>query len=375
MMVVGKPKKKLLPKDFEALLKAGDLNALKSVFDTCDINARGGSFKQTALAFNECPDELARWLVEGGADLSAHDSYGDTPLHARSKHWQGRIDILLELGADVHHGEGMRGTPLHAAAGAYRVDKARVLIAHGARVDALNCEKQNPLTYALQRCANSNIERMAPLAELLITEGARRETKPQGFLASLLGTRQPERSHQTAEMKAFVTRIGTNFEFHRSGINPEFIDATDAGLQKLYELFGVPPVPRRTLHDGKSPIVAKAANWRERHQELWEFLVPSSGAAATIQGEAIRISGKIRDELERNGSANWDVDYKNMASAFVEYVGSGAPLPASELAEARAIVAEVQARRGDSSRLCELAVHWVALNPKPVKLPPPNYSR
>ena len=372
---MGKPKKKLLPKDFEALLKAGDLEALKSVFDTCDIDARGGTWKQTALAFNECPDELARWLVERGADLAAGDTYGDTPLHARSGHWQGRIDILLELGADVHDGEGMRGTPLHAAAGVYNVENAGVLIAHGARVDALNREKQTPLTYALQRCRNIHIEQMAPLAELLITESAQLETKPQGFLAALPGARRPERSHQTAEMKAVVTRIGTEFEFHRNGFNPECIDATGAGLQKLYELFGVQPVHRRALHDGKSPIVAKAADWRERHQELWEFLVPSKGAAETIQGEVIRIPGKIRTELESNGGINWDADYKNMASAFVVLVSSGTPLPAFELAEARAIIAEVKARRGDTSRLCELAVRWVALNPKPVRLPPPNYSR
>ena len=45
---------------------------------------RGGSLfhgKQTAFAYDECPDELARWLVAEGADLSATDSWGNTPLH------------------------------------------------------------------------------------------------------------------------------------------------------------------------------------------------------------------------------------------------------------------------------------------------------
>src|SRR5688572_10451403 len=68
---VAKAKKKLLPKDFDALLEAGDLDTLKAVFDSCDVNARGGYTKQTALAFRGCPDELTRWLVEQGADLSA----------------------------------------------------------------------------------------------------------------------------------------------------------------------------------------------------------------------------------------------------------------------------------------------------------------
>ena len=96
---MAKAKKKLLPKDFEALLEKRGLKELKALFDTYDVNARGGVFKQTALAFNQCPDELARWLVESGADLAAGDSYGDTPLHSRSGHWKGRIEVLLELGA------------------------------------------------------------------------------------------------------------------------------------------------------------------------------------------------------------------------------------------------------------------------------------
>jgi hypothetical protein len=75
---MAKAKKKLLPKDFEALLEKGDIGELKAVFDNCEVDARGGVFKQTALAFNECPDEMARWLVAQGADLSAGNSYGET---------------------------------------------------------------------------------------------------------------------------------------------------------------------------------------------------------------------------------------------------------------------------------------------------------
>jgi hypothetical protein len=105
-------------------------------------------------------------------------------------------------------------------------------------------------------------------------------------------------------MQALVQRIGTNFEFHRAGFAADKVDATSEALDKLYALFDVPPVPRRTLHDGKSPITANAVRWEERYQELWKLLVPSSGAAATAQGEVIRISGRISDELERNGGAN-----------------------------------------------------------------------
>jgi Ankyrin repeats (many copies) len=351
--LVAKVRKKQLPKDFEALLERRDLNELKALFDTYDVNARGGVFKQTALAFNQCPDELARWLVESGANLAAGDSYGDTPLHSRSRHWKGRIEVLLELGADVNHGENMRGTPLHAAAGSGNAATAGLLLRHGARVDALNDQHLTPLAYALQRCGNTQIQNMAALAEILLAAGAQ----------------------QTPEMKAFVARIGTDFEFHRSGFNPDSVEATSAALDKLYVLMEAQPVPRRLLHDGKSAIVARSVHWEDQHQELWELLVPSSGPAGTVQGEVVRIAGRIQDELERNGGGNWDFGYRRMADAFLVHIASGVPLADSVLAEARQIVAEVKRKNGDTRRLCELATNWVTLNPTPRKLPPPDYGR
>jgi hypothetical protein len=350
---VGKAKRKQLPQDFEALLANGSVEELKILFDSYDVNARGGAFKQTALAFHQCPDELARWLVARGADLAAGDRYGDTPLHSRARHWKGRIEVLLELGADVTHGENSRGTPLHAAAGSGNAVAARLLLQHGARVDALNGEGQTPLAYALQRCSNAQIEGMATLAELLLAAGAR----------------------QTPEMQGFIARIGTDFEFHRSAFNPETVAATSAGLDKLYVLFGAPPVPRRRRHDGKSPIVARSARWQEQYQELWDLLVPSSGAADTVQGEVVRIAGRIHDELERNGGINWDLAYRKMADAFLVHVASGVSLGEPLLTETRELVAQLQRKHGDPRRLSELAVNWVAQNPTPLRLAPPDYDR
>ncbi|CUS45175.1 MAG: ankyrin repeat domain-containing protein [Pseudomonadota bacterium] len=346
-------KKKLLPKDFEALLEQGDLDRLKAVFDTCELDARGGVFKQTALAFASCPDDLARWLAEQGADISAGDTYGETPLHSRARSWQGRIGVLLDLGADVNRGEGGRGTPLHGAAAGCHMDNVRQLLEHGAHVDALDEDGFTPLEHALQRCSNAQIERMAPLAAALLDAGAR----------------------TTKRTRDFVTRIGTDFEFHRANFNQESRDAASAALDRLYALFDVPPVPRRATHDGRSPIVATADRWQDRHQQLWALLVPSSGAAATVQGEVIRISGRIADELDGNGGANWDAQYRAMADAWLAHVGSGKALPGPELHSAAQVIAEVKQRTGDARRLCELAVAWVTLNPGPVALSPPSYHR
>jgi Ankyrin repeats (many copies) len=370
---MAKKKKKLLPKNFEALLKEGDLEKLKEVFETCDVNARGGYTKQTALAYNDCPDALVRWLVGQGADLMTEDNYGETPLHARARHWQGHIEILLELGADVHRGENLRGTPLHSAAGAHNVRTAQILLQHGARANAVNREKMTPLIYALERCSNASLENMAPLAELLLENDQPVQAKLGGLFAKIFSPQS--KREDGPDLKALITRIGTDFEFHRSNFNPDSADAASAALDRLYQLFEVPPVARRKMHDGKLPIVAKAANWEDCHQELWELLVPSSGHAATVQGEVVRLSGRIRDELDGNGGINWDADFRKMADALLKHVGSANPLPDTELADAHSITSELKGRRGDTARLCELAVRWVALNPQPLKLAEPDYRR
>jgi hypothetical protein len=370
-----KTKKKMLPKDFGELLKLGDPDAVKAVFETCDVNARGGSTKQTALAFNEIPDDVARWLAVNGADISVSDHYGETPLHARAGHWQGRIGILLELGADVNSRDSRGNTPLHNAAAVGNVETARILFEHGARVDAINNNGLTPLAFALQRCSNAKIQEVAEMAELLLKVQPRPQAGIRSLASRLFAGRKKRDDRISPEMQEFVQRIGANFEFHRSGFDPESREATSAALDKLYALFDVPPVPRRNMHDGKSPIVVKGASWQDRHQELWQLLVPSNGAADSVQGEVIRISGRISRELDGNGGVNWDAEFNQMADALLKHLGSGEPLPALELKEAATIVSEVKRKYGDTRRLSELAVGWVSLNPKPIALPPPSYRR
>ena len=58
-----------------------------------------------------------------------------------------------------------------------------------------------------------------------------------------------------------------------------------------------------------------------------------------------------------------------MADAFLVHIASGTPLAESLLTEAHETVEELNRKDGDSRRLCELAVNWVAMNPTPLKLP------
>ncbi len=372
---MAKPKRKTLPKDFEYLLAKGEIEPLKAVFQICELDARGGAFKQTALAFNNCPDELANWLLDNGADLHATDSYGDTPLHSRAGHWQGKIELLLNRGADVLRGSGTTGTPLHRAARVGNLATARSLLTKGAQANATNESGQTPLEFALEQCSNASIEQMAPMAELLLGAMAPTVEKKTSFIGRFFRGATPQTSVVTPAMQKHVQHLGTNFEFHRAGYNPERLDQASDALYKLYQLFGVTPVPRRVIYDGKSPIIAKANNWQAQHQELWELLVPSGGAASTVQGEVIRISGRIGNEIIRNGGINWDKNYRQMSDAFLVHIASANSLPAPVISQAKQLLSEVKSLDQELQALCQMAVDWVAINPNPIKLPSPNYNR
>jgi ankyrin repeat protein len=346
-------KRKTLPGNFEELLNKGDIQELKHVFDKCEIDARGGYGKQTALAYDNCPHELAKWLVEQGADLQATDIWGNTPLHSRSRSIFGNIESLLELGADIHDKSSSIGTPLHAAADSHNVENTKLLLAHGAHIDALNPSGYTPLEQALRTCNNIDIVRTVEISNIYLDAGFQ----------------------ITPAMKEFVAEIGKRFEFHRANFNKDAVVEVSNALEELYEIFGVGPIAKRVLHDGSSPISTSAKSWQEQHEELWDLLVPSRGPAETIQGEVIRITGRIAHELEGNGGVNWDDDYNKMADAVLVFLKQGKQLSSSELAEAERIVHEIKKRAGDTARLCELAVRWVIDNPSPLKLSLVAYKR
>lgn len=346
-------KRTTLPKDFEDLLTTADLPALKAIFEKCEVDARGDYSKQTALAYDTCPHELAVWLVEKGADLEATDTYGYTPLHSRSRSIHGNIKSLLALGADVHNATPSVGTPLHAAADAQNVENTALLLEHGASVDALNKRGFTGLEQALLTCNNIDIVKTLALAKLHLKSGARISTR----------------------IGDLVTEIGKRFEFHRDGFNKDAIAEVSRALDELYELFGVEPVAKRVVHDGQSPIFTTAITWQKQHQELWELLVPSSGPAETMQGEVVRITGRIAHELDGNGGGNWDSEYKKMAEAFLTFVQQGQALPGPDMTKAASIVAEIKRKAGDPGHLCELGVQWVLANPQPIPLPPIDYKR
>ena len=346
-------KKKTLPANFYELIEAKDLDALKAVFNECELNAYDRrSFKKPALSFYEIPLELMDWLIAQGADINARDEYERTPLHYHAQvNNVEKVALLLERGADIEAQDKYKNTPLHFAE--YNAEVAQLFIQKGADIKAKDNMGHNVMERMLARLSNGYLVKAAKAAEVYLKAGL----KPTKFA------------------KEQVTRVGEDFEFHRNNFNSEYLEETDAALQELYKLFDVPPVPRRIQHDGKSPIVLTGYTWQERYEQAWILLVPSNGSAATVQGEVVRIAGKVNDELLRNAMGNWDREYRKMLNAISGYLQQGNPLSESELAEVSDIQKHILEDDGTGTQhLCELATAWVVQNPQPIALGKVNYK-
>lgn len=346
-------KKKTLPANFYELLEAKDLEVLKAVFNECELNAYDRhSFKKPTLSFYDVPLELMDWLIAQGADINVKDEYERTPLHYHAQvNNVERVALLLEKGADIEAQDKYKNTPLHFAE--YNAEVAQLFIQKGADIKAKDNMGHNVMERMLARLSNGYLVKAAKAAEVYLKAGL----KPSKFA------------------KEQVTRVGEDFEFHRNNFNPEYLEETDAALQELYKLFDVPPVPRRIQHDGKSPIVLTGYTWQERYEQAWTLLVPSNGSAATVQGEVVRIAGRINLELLRNAMGNWDKEYRKMLTAISGYLQQGNPLSESELAEVSDIQKHILEDDGTGTkRLCELATAWVVQNPEPIALGKVNYK-
>ena len=84
-------------------------------------------------------------------------------------------------------------------------------------------------------------------------------------------------------------------------------DEASAALSELCALFGVEqreakPAPavgeRLAFNAGATP--------KQVFSRLWDQLVPDSGQCQTLQGEVIRIAGRVGYEVYDSGGINWD---------------------------------------------------------------------
>jgi ankyrin repeat protein len=114
--------------------------------------------------------ELAKMLIDAGADLDAKDYTKNTSLHLASKYNHTELaKMLIDAGADVNAKDSDKLTPLHGAllfSGFIKNTKIfEILIEGGANVNAKDKDKWTPLHWAA-------IYNRLELAKMLIDAGA-----------------------------------------------------------------------------------------------------------------------------------------------------------------------------------------------------------
>jgi hypothetical protein len=98
--------------------------------------------------------------------------------------------------------------------------------------------------------------------------------------------------------------------------------------------------------------------------------VPNSGESETIQGEVIRIVGKVGHEILDNGGLNWNKVFSQMLQELIQYFSIGIKLSEKDIETAS--IAKKQLSGGAYNeeaieKLEEIAVKWVLTNPTPMK--------
>jgi len=112
--------------------------------------------------------EIAKLLIEKGADVNAKDQDDKTPLHSASENGHLKVvDLLIKEGADVNVENKVLGeTPLNFAVNKGHLDIAKLLIENKADVNVKNkIWGETPLCMALE-------SRQLDVAKLLISNGA-----------------------------------------------------------------------------------------------------------------------------------------------------------------------------------------------------------
>ncbi|KAK6112466.1 Ankyrin repeats (3 copies) family protein [Brugia pahangi] len=124
--------------------KHGDIEKIRKIVIPATVNCRdvGGRFStplHLAAGYNNL--EVARFLLENGAEVNLKDKGGLIPLHNASSF--GHLEIaalLIECGAEVNHPDKWGYTPLHEAAQKGRTQICSLLLNNGADVTLKNSE-------------------------------------------------------------------------------------------------------------------------------------------------------------------------------------------------------------------------------------------
>jgi ankyrin repeat protein len=161
--------------------------------------------------------EIARLLLDAGAVLDAVDRFGNTPLHdAVNAGHHDVVQYLLERGSLVTALSTYSGTPLHTAAKQCDATSARLLLAAGAPINAIEPTWGTiPLHWAV-RADNE------PLVRLLLEHGASVEIRNKAGQTAIHYAREHGLNHLLDLLRqaapSVAPKVPTEQDIHCTGI-------------------------------------------------------------------------------------------------------------------------------------------------------------
>ena len=346
--------RKTLPNDIKEILASGDVEAVAEAVKNCEIGAYLRSeYGKPKLLHLVCSQEIVEFLVARGEEINCRNERGQTPIHCRVT--QRRPDLipgLIALGGDINARDNTDQTPLFGAVERLDAPEVEQMIQWGAD-PTLDAHSKIYGDYTLTKYALSwynffDSPRILRIFNVLRTHGAH----PSGEEYKALQAMDKDR----------CSIIAHNPE---DASNPRFLEAAEA-LRQLCEMFGVAQqVARPAPSVGEKLELDPSKSWKKLSNELWDLLVPLDNQAETLQGEAIRITGKVAYEVYDNGGINWEPTFNALLQQFLEIISSEVPLSADELARAKKAVGDLRGGKSTeaSDVLREAAVHWVLANP------------
>jgi len=252
----------------------------------------------------------------------------------------------LDAGADPNVGDRERVTPLYIAAYYARLDAVKLLLRHGADPNLVDCNDMGPLQQATYEAGLTTATgRHFAVVDVLLRHGADPDQK------------------------------------NRWRVSPRQF-AKDGG-PKLRALFArIRPRSGGTRQSRRAPTPDEALGTKDEasvwamHEKLWDKLVPPRGRAKTLQGEVIRVVGKLTREAYHNGNANWNPSCALLWKLVTRALDDQFPEEVEERGQIKRWIRTIIRDRdcpdvsGEGSpydSVAAKAVAWVLAHPKPIR--------
>ncbi len=336
-------KRKTLPDNFGDIIDSGDMDKFKQVFEKCEITATNkGKTTCNAFSYSNLKPCHIQFLIDNGLETNADCGFGYPAVKFHSAN-KDNLKCLLDNGADVNYvAVSYRGTAIAGACLSGDAQAVKNLLEFNASVDVMgDADGKNLLDTALAHCESSDIPAVLEISKMLMKAGVMPTNRTVGYVRQI-GERFAEMSEQSKN---------------------EFSSA----LNELYKLFDV-AIPEKEMQGGR--IFVKSKTWQEQFRELRNMLVPASGKAQTVQGEAIRIVGKVTHEILGNGGLNWGDEYKKMLDELNCLLMTAEFSNGEDIDEAVKIIKSITSStdRKTLYRLAEIIVKRVLANPDLIPL-------